>query len=130
MVFRIRLNSNILNKSKKQRGIAETLDQSDEIYMLRNFQETLLNNIVLRGVQGIKNVMPRKLQNNLTMQGKDDRPVQKDDGRYVPKDIWILDTTGSNLMDVLSFDFIDATRTHSNDIKEVLKPHVKQYIMN
>jgi DNA-directed RNA polymerase beta' subunit len=119
LIFRIRLNSNILNKSKKQRGIAETLDQSDEIYMLRNFQETLLNNIVLRGVQGIKNVMPRKLQNNLTMQGKDDRPVQKDDGRYVPKDIWILDTTGSNLMDVLSFDFIDATRTHSNDIKEV-----------
>ena len=57
LVFRIRLNSSILNKSKKQRGIPDTLDQSDEIYMLRNFQETLLNNIVLRGINGIKNVM-------------------------------------------------------------------------
>ena len=119
LVFRIRLNSNILNKSKKQRGIPDTLDQSDEIYMLRNFQETLLNNIVLRGVQGIKNVMPRKLQNNLTIHGQDNRSVQKEDGRYVPKDIWILDTTGSNLMDILAFDFIDSTRTHSNDIKEI-----------
>jgi len=120
LVFRIRLNSNILNKSKKQRGIPDTLDQSDEIYMLRNFQDSLLNNIVLRGVQGIKNVMPRKLQNSMTKQGgADNRSVQKDDGRYVPKDIWILDTTGSNLMDVLAHDFIDSTRTYSNDIKEI-----------
>ena len=119
LVFRIRLNSSILNKSKKQRGIPDTLDQSDEIYMLRNFQETLLNNIVLRGINGIKNVKPRKLQNNLKKQGKDDRSVSKDEGMYVPKDIWILDTTGSNLLDVLAFDFIDSTRTYSNDIKEI-----------
>uniref|UniRef100_A0A6C0JLL6 DNA-directed RNA polymerase n=1 Tax=viral metagenome TaxID=1070528 RepID=A0A6C0JLL6_9ZZZZ len=109
LVFRIRLNSSILNKSKKQRGVPDTLDQSDEIYMLRNFQETLLNNIVLRGIQGIKNVIPRKLQN----------AVVKDEGKYAQKDIWILDTTGTNLMDVLAFDFIDSTRTYSNDIKEI-----------
>ena len=30
-----------------------------------------------------------------------------------------MDTTGSNLMDVLAFDFIDNKRTYSNDIKEV-----------
>jgi len=109
LVFRIRLNSSILNKSKKQRGVPDTLDQSDEIYMLRNFQETLLNNIVLRGIQGITNVLPRKMQN----------AVVKDEGKYSQKDIWILDTTGTNLMDVLAFDFIDSTRTYSNDIKEV-----------
>jgi DNA-directed RNA polymerase II subunit RPB1 len=109
LVFRIRLNSSILNKSKKQRGIPDTLDQSDEIYMLRNFQENLLNNIVLRGLNGIQNVIPRKLQNC----------VVKDEGKYVQKDVWILDTTGTNLMDVLAFDFIDANRTYSNDIKEI-----------
>jgi len=109
LVFRIRLNSNLLNKNKKQKGIPDTLDQSDEIYLLRNFQEMLLNNIVLRGVQGISNVIPRKLQNY----------VIKDDGKYNRKDIWILDTTGSNLMSVLGMDFIDASRTYSNDIKEI-----------
>jgi DNA-directed RNA polymerase II subunit RPB1 len=109
LVFRIRLNGSILNKSKKQRGIAETLDQSDDIYMLRNFQENLLNNIVLRGVPGIRNVLPRKLQNM----------VVKDEGKYSQKDVWVLDTTGTNMMDVLAFDFIDSTRTYSNDIQEI-----------
>jgi DNA-directed RNA polymerase II subunit RPB1 len=109
LVFRIRLNSDVLNKTKKQRGLAISLDQSDEIYMLRNFQEMILNTIVLRGLQGITNVIPRKLQ----------KMVTKEDGKYVQKDIWILDTTGSNLIDVLGLDYIDWVRTYSNDIKEV-----------
>ena len=109
LVLRIRLNANTLNKTKKQKGIAETLDQSDEIYLLRNFQENIINNIVLRGLNGIKNVLPRKLQNN----------VVKEDGKFVKKDIWILDTTGTNLLDVLSLDFIDTSRSYSNDIKEI-----------
>jgi len=106
LVFRIRLNSEVF---KKKKGAVQTLDQSDEIYLLKNFQDSLLQNIVLRGVNGIDNVMPRKLQN----------AVVKEEGKYVRKDIWILDTTGSNLLDVLSSDFIDATRTYSNDIKEI-----------
>uniref|UniRef100_A0A6C0IPB4 DNA-directed RNA polymerase n=1 Tax=viral metagenome TaxID=1070528 RepID=A0A6C0IPB4_9ZZZZ len=109
LIFRIRMNSSVMNKSKKQRGIADTLDQSDEIYMLRNFQENILNNIVLRGIHGITNVLPRKLQNM----------VKKTDDRYVQKDVWVLDTTGTNLIDTLSFDFIDSARTYSNDIKEI-----------
>jgi DNA-directed RNA polymerase II subunit RPB1 len=109
LVFRIRLNSSVFNKNKKQKGIADTLDQSDEIYMLRNFQETLLNNIVMRGVEGIRNVLPRKLQNN----------VLKEEGKYVQKDVWILDTTGTNLMEVMALDFIDGSRTYSNDIAEI-----------
>ena len=108
LVFRIRLDSNIFSKGKK-RGVPETLDQSDDIYLLRNFQENILNNIVLRGVQGIRNVTARKLQNY----------VIKDEGKFVRKDVWILDTTGTNLMDVMALDFIDANRTYSNNIKEV-----------
>jgi DNA-directed RNA polymerase beta' subunit len=109
LVFRIRLNSSVFNKNKKQKGIPDTLDQSDEIYMLRNFQEALLNNIVLRGVEGIRNVTPRKLQNN----------VMKEEGKFVQKDVWILDTTGTNLMEIMALDFIDGYRTFSNDIKEI-----------
>jgi DNA-directed RNA polymerase II subunit RPB1 len=107
------MNSNVF-KSKKSKGVSEKieldpLDQSDDIYLLKNFQDTLLNNIVLRGVGGIENVLPRKLQNM----------VIKEDGKYVRKDVWVLDTTGSNLMETLSLDFIDHTRTYSNDIKEI-----------
>jgi DNA-directed RNA polymerase beta' subunit len=108
LVFRIRMNSAVFNKGKK-RGVPDTLDQSDEIYMLKNFQDSLLNNIVLRGVNGIDNVIARKLQNN----------VLKEEGKYVKKDIWVLDTTGSNMLEILALDFIDPGRTYSNDIREV-----------
>jgi DNA-directed RNA polymerase II subunit RPB1 len=77
--------------------------------MLKNFQDSLLNNIVLRGVNGIDNVIARKLQNN----------VLKEEGKYVKKDIWVLDTTGSNMLEILALDFIDPARTYSNDIREV-----------
>ncbi len=111
LVFRIRLNEKIMNKGKKVRGVPNALDQSDDIYMLRNFQENLLNNIVLRGINGITNVLPRMLKNN----------VIKEDGKYIRKDVWIMDTTGSNLMEVLALDFIDANRTFCNDIHETYK---------
>ena len=108
LIFRIRLNGDVFNKSKK-RGVSETLDQSDEIYLLKNFQDNILNNIVLRGVNGIEKVLPRKLQNM----------VVKKDGKYMKKDTWVLDTTGTNLLDTLALDYIDYKRTISNDIKEV-----------
>ena len=106
LVFRIRTGADMF---KKKKGAVQSMDQSDEIYMLRNFQDGLLNNIVLRGVQNIENVLPRKLQNM----------VAKEDGKYVKKDVWVLDTTGTNLLDVLGTDYIDSWRTNSNDISEI-----------
>ena len=110
LIFRIRLNSSVFNKSaRKVKGVPEALDQSDHIHFLREYQDKILNNIVLRGLDGITNVMPRKLQNM----------VVKDESKYTRKDTWILDTTGTNLMSCLAMDFIDFSRTISNDIKEV-----------
>ena len=106
LVFRIRMNG---DSFKKKKGTIQSLDQSDEIYLLKNFQDGLLQNIVLRGIYGIENVLPRKLQNM----------VVKEDGKFVRKDTWVLDTTGTNLLDVLATDYIDAERTYSNDISEV-----------
>jgi len=87
------------------------LDQSDHIYMIKSFQDQLLNNIVLRGVKGIRKVMLRKIKNTLV----------KSDGVYTKKDSWVLDTTGTNLIHMLGLDYIDAKRTVSNDIQEVYR---------
>jgi DNA-directed RNA polymerase II subunit RPB1 len=108
LVFRIRVNSLLFSKLNK-RKIAKTLDQSDEIYLLKNFQTALLNNIVLRGINGIRNVLARKLQNTVVFE----------DDKFIRKDTWVLDTTGSNLLEMLGMEFIDYKRTISNDIKEV-----------
>ena len=107
LVFRIRISNT--PSQKKRKGVAEPLDQTDEIHILKKFQDDLLNNTVLRGVGGIANVLPRKLNNM----------VAKVDGKYEKKETWVLDTTGSNLLETLGLDYIDSVRTYSNDIREM-----------
>tara|TARA_B110000483_G_C18192640_1_gene541607 strand:+ start:294 stop:3371 length:3078 start_codon:yes stop_codon:yes gene_type:complete len=102
LVFRIRSLSNVNSKKK-------SLDQSDEIYMIKDFQDALLNNIVLRGINHIKNVMPRKLPNMVCLQ----------DGKYVKKDVYVLDTVGTNMIDAMALSYIDSNRTYSNDVREI-----------
>ena len=72
---------------KRKAPSQESTDQSDDIYLLKNFQDQLLNNIVLRGVSSIKNCLVRKLQNNLV----------KEDGKFV------TDTSVSNFVNEATF---------------------------
>jgi DNA-directed RNA polymerase II subunit RPB1 len=87
----------------------DPLDQSDEIYILKNFQDMLLEGIVLRGIKNVNKVIMRKVKDNLVEKG----------GAFVKQDIWVLDTIGTNLMGVLGLDYIDTTKTISNDIMEM-----------
>jgi len=109
LIFRIRMNNVLKNGGAKSKKTANPLDQSDHIYILKNFQDQLLQNIVLRGVKGINKVILRKIKDN----------VVENSGVYNKQDIWVLDTIGTNMMDILALDYIDATRTFSNDIVEI-----------
>jgi DNA-directed RNA polymerase beta' subunit len=115
LIFRIRMNEVLKSSSSKARAgekiktKVKPLDQSDHIYMLKNFQDQLLQNVVIRGISGIKKVVLRKIKDNV---------VEKN-GSYKKQDIWVLDTIGTNLLEVLSLDFIDKNRTVSNNIMEV-----------
>ena len=40
-------------------------------------------------------------------------------GNYKKQETWVLDTVGSNLLDILAIDFIDPTRTITNNIVEI-----------
>ena len=108
LVFRIRMN-NILKNTGNKKLKANPLDQSDQIYILKNFQDQLLEGIVLRGVKNINKVILRKVKDNLVEKG----------GAFKKEDIWVLDTIGTNLLDVLGLDYIDPNRTISNDIIEI-----------
>ena len=106
LIFRIRLN---INSRKKTKPVS--LDQADEIHILKNFQSQLMNNIIIRGVKNIKKVTIRKNTDNLV----------KEEGKYVEKEKWVLDTDGSNLMDILALNYIDTTKTITNNIVEIFK---------
>ena len=75
----------------------KNLDQSDEIYMLKNLQDNILNNIILKGIKGIPKIIIRKVANQMI----------KKNGNYEPTDIWVLDTVGKNLKEILAKDQID-----------------------
>ena len=109
LIFRIRMNSVLKPSTAGPKKIkVNPLDQSDQIYLLKNFQDQILNNVVIRGVKKVNKVILRKIKDT----------VIEDAGVYKKQDIWVLDTVGSNLLDVLALDYIDATRTFSNDIVE------------
>jgi DNA-directed RNA polymerase II subunit RPB1 len=111
LVFRVRMLNVLKNANSKaaKKTKLNPLDQSDQIYILKNFQDKLLSDIVLRGVTNINKVILRKVKDSL---------VEKA-GAYKKQDIWVLDTIGTNLLDVLGLDYIDKNRTISNDIMEI-----------
>jgi DNA-directed RNA polymerase II subunit RPB1 len=111
LIFRIRMKEVIKSGASKAgaKKKINPLDQSDQIYVIKNFQEQLLRNVVLRGTKGINKVILRKIKDN----------VKEVNGVYKRDDIWVLDTVGTNLIDVLGLDYIDSSRTFSNDIVEI-----------
>ena len=109
LVFRLRMQ-NIAQSKKKQTQKQMPLDQSDEIFKLKNFQEQMLSSIVLRGIKDVDKVIMRKIQDS----------IKKVDGQYEKKET-VLDTVGTNLIDILSLDYIDVNRTFSNNIIEIYK---------
>jgi DNA-directed RNA polymerase II subunit RPB1 len=110
LVMRIRLNQSLHNK-KKSSGKVNPLDQADEVYLLKGFQDQLLDAIVLRGVKGIDKVTLRKVTDT----------VREEDGAYNRQETWVLDTVGTNLLGLLGLEYIDASKTFTNDIQEVYR---------
>lgn len=105
LIFRIAL----VKKKKGDKDSKHPLDQSDDIYVLKSFQEDLLKKVVLRGVRNINKVILRKVQDTLV----------KEETRFVQKDKWVLDSVGSNLLEILALDFIDTSKSVTNNIVEV-----------
>ena len=87
------------------------MNADDKIAQLKNMMDNILDKTVLKGLDQIKKINLRKIKNHLVKRG----------GNYVKKDIWVLDTVGTNLRDILACDLIDSERSFTNDIKEVYR---------
>ena len=83
------------------------VDQGDIVSALKQISDELLNKLVIKGVKNIRNIV----MNN--------SPYSKyEDGEIVKEKRWVLETDGTNLLDVLNEPHINYTLTHSNDINE------------
>jgi len=99
------------NSDKLVLRITFGIDTVKNALSLRFIEDKLLDTI-LTGIDGIGRVFPREKKDELVY---DERV-----GGYVSIKEWVLDSEGSNLLDLFTFKNVDSTRTFSNDIHEVL----------
>lgn len=83
--------------------------QEDDVF-LKRLEKSMLSSLKLRGVDHVKKVF---------MRGGAKRATWDDNTGFGTRDEWVLETDGTNLMAVLGVDYVDATRSISNDIVEV-----------
>ncbi|CAL9735755.1 DNA-directed RNA polymerase II subunit RPB1 [Monosporozyma servazzii] len=87
--------------------------EAEEDHMLKKIENTMLENITLRGVENIERVVMMKY----------DRKVPSAAGDYEKVPEWVLESDGVNLAEVMQVPGVDASRIYTNsfiDIMEVL----------
>jgi len=99
-IFRIRLTE----------YACKDIENKDEIAAIKAMEHNIVYQVLLKGYKGINKVSLNKKKYELYNEEKGvfDKVVE-----------WVLDTDGTNLMEILSNPNIDPTRTISNDIREI-----------
>ena len=86
------------------------LKDGDEIATIKAIEHNIVHQILLKGYKGIKKVSLNKKKYFR----------YNDESNNFDKILeWVLDTDGTNLIELLSNPNIDSTRTISNDIREI-----------
>lgn len=112
LVVRIRIVNDVPVNAGAEMGVPQEdveVGQEDDVF-LKRLEKSLLSSLKLRGVDHVKKVF---------MRGGAKRTIWDDDSGFGTRDEWVLETDGTNLMAVLGVDYVDASRTISNDIVEV-----------
>ena len=99
-VFRIKLTEISL----------KDIDDKDEIATIKAIEHNIVYQIILKGYKGIKKVSLNK---------KKYTKYNDENNKFDNIVEWVLDTDGTNLIDILANPNIDSSRTISNDIREI-----------
>ena len=104
LVMRLRLNM------KKLVGV-ETGAPLDMMTYYKRFQNKLLNSVLIRGMPGIKAATFRK--------GDPRYRFNATEGKYEKKEEYILDTDGTNFLDVINHPAVDGSRVYSTHVHDI-----------
>tara|TARA_Y100000385_G_scaffold281416_1_gene334190 strand:+ start:7412 stop:11998 length:4587 start_codon:yes stop_codon:yes gene_type:complete len=110
-------SSELIMRIKLKNRIAEDIyndpaaPEEDTICILRTLENTILNDIELTGIKGVTNATMRK--------DSDHYIYDIETNSYIQEPEWVIETTGSNLIDIFKHPAVDSSRTVSNDIHEV-----------
>lgn len=91
--------------------IHETEDKHDDIITdLKALEKNILENLIVKGVKKVSRVVMNK--NEFFEYNQDTLTFEKTGE-------WVLETSGTNLIDILAHQNVDAAKTISNDINEI-----------
>ena len=106
LVGRVSLNASLMGKEDDlMNGL---YDQTEIISIFKNIQEDILNNIVIKGIENITNIV----------MSEEVSPLKKENEILSHKE-WTLETDGTNLFDIFNSEYVDYKRTLSNDVIEI-----------
>ena len=99
-------------------------------------KKDVLNNVVIKGIKGITNIAMdeevayKKIDMEYNMdlieqykKIKNDKTKDKDEISKMKEEVkvWVFDTDGTNMLEVLNSKYVDIINTYSNDIHEMNK---------
>jgi DNA-directed RNA polymerase II subunit RPB1 len=111
LVFRIRINSNVDEKSEE-----ETVDKMEDDVFLRCIEANMLSDLTLQGIDTIS-----KVYMHLPTTEDKKKMTINSDGEFKAVAEWLLETDGTALLRVLSEPDVDAQKTYSNHICEIFE---------
>jgi len=85
-------------------------DDVDLVTELKALEKNIMENIIINGVSKI---------NKVVMNNKEYQEYNADTMTFQKTNEWVLETNGTNLIDILGHKKVDATRTVSNDVNEI-----------
>ena len=106
LIGRISINVDI--KGDPDEMLNGLSDQTDVISIFKNIQEDILNNVVIKGIKNITNIVMG--ERNI---------YQNKENEISQEKVWVLQTDGVNLLNVFNSQYVDFVKTYSNDIIEV-----------
>lgn len=90
--------------------IEEGDEENDIITVIKALERSMLENLIIKGVSKITKVV--KIPTNVSKYDKNTMSI-------VSEKKWVLETAGTNMLDVLGLKEVDAVKTVSNDINEI-----------
>jgi DNA-directed RNA polymerase beta' subunit len=90
--------------------LPDSSNHEDIITELKALEKNIMENIIINGVRKI---------NKVVMNNKEYKIYNEETRTFEPTNEWILETNGTNLLEVLGHKYVDPTRTISNDVNEI-----------
>lgn len=85
-------------------------DEKDIVTELKALEKNIMDNIIINGVKGI---------NKVVMNNKEYKEYNAETMTFDKTNEWVLETNGTNLVDILGHKHVDSKTTISNDVTEI-----------